>query len=170
MSDRVRVAHGVVAALGVFFVDMWPLLLIWRAGASGSVGDLSEVRFLGVGLTYSVALAAFCGWLMTVALRRAEWSPRLGRLDPWGAYAVGLGVYNLALTAVPAIMYVLLLSDENESLRGRAWLVYGLWVVGHVGAAIVAVLAARGFLGRRLLAGPPGQEPGSRPVSARNRV
>ena len=107
---------------------------------------------------------------MTVALRRAEWSPRLGRLDPWGAYAVGLGVYNLALTAVPAIMYALLLSDENESFRDRAWLVYGLWIVGHVGAAIVALLAARGFLGQRLLAAPPDQELGSRPISARNRV
>lgn len=170
MSTRVRVVHGVLAAIGVLFVDVWPLLLIWRAGASGSVGDLSEVRFLGVGFAYSLGLAAFSGWLMTIALRRAEWSPRLGRLDPWGAYAVGLGVYNLALTAVPAIMYALLLSDENESLRDRAWLVYGLWVVGHVGAAIVAMVAARGFLGRRLLAGPPDQEFGSRPISARNRV
>ena len=170
MSGRARAIHGLLAAIGVLFIDMWPLLLIWRAGASGSVGDLSEVRFVGVGITYSLALAAFAGWSMTVALRRAAWSPRLGRFDPWGAYAVGLGVYNLALTAVPAIMYALLLSDENESLRDRAWLVYVLWVVGHVGAAIVALLAARGFLGRRLLADPPGQELGSRPVSARNRV
>ena len=88
----------------MFLVDVWPLLLIWRAGASGSVGDLSEVRFLGVGIAYSIGLAVFCGWLMSVALRRAEWSPELGRLDPWGAYAVGIGVYNLALTAVPAII------------------------------------------------------------------
>lgn len=170
MTSRVRLAQGVLAAMGVLLVDAWPLLLIWRAGASGSVGDLSEVRFLGAGLTYSFALAAFSGWLMTGALRRAEWSPRLGRLDPWGAYVLGLGVYNLLLTAVPAVMYALLLSDENVSLRDRAWLVYGLWMVGHVGAAIVAQLAARAFLGPRLLAGPPDQELGSRPVSARNRV
>lgn len=150
MTPRVRFAHGAIAGLGVFLVDVWPLLLIWRAGASGSVGDLSEVRLLGVGVAYSVGLAAFSGWLMTVALRRAERSPRLGRLDPWGAYAVGIGVYNLALTAVPAIMYALLLTDENASLRDRAWLVYLLWIGGHVGAAVVSLLAARGFLGRRL--------------------
>ena len=154
MSPRARAVHGVIAAVGVFLVDVWPLLLIWRAGASGSVGDLSEVRFLGVGLAYSVALAASCGWLMTVALRRAESSPQLGRLDPWGAYAVGIGVYNLALTAVPAVMYALLLSDENRSLHERSWLVYLLWIVGHVGAAVVALLAARGFLGRRLEPAP----------------
>ncbi|HUV17745.1 MAG TPA: hypothetical protein VMW33_04620 [Ilumatobacteraceae bacterium] len=154
MSPRARAAHGVIAAVGVFLVDVWPLLLIWRAGASGSVGDLSEVRFLGVGLAYSVALAVSCGWLMTVALRRAESSPQLGRLDPWAAYAVGVGVYNLALTAVPAIMYGLLLSDENRSLHERSWLVYLLWIVGHVGAAVVALLAARGFLGRRLEPAP----------------
>lgn len=154
MSPRVRRVHGVLAAVGVFLVDVWPLLLIWQAGASGSVGDFSEVRFLGVGVAYSVALATYCGWLMTVALRRAESSAQLGRLDPWGAYAVGIGVYNLALTAVPAIMYALLLSDENRSLHERSWLVYLLWIVGHVGAAVVALLAARGFLGRRLEPAP----------------
>jgi hypothetical protein len=155
VTSRVRLAHGVVAAFGVFLVDVWPLLLIWRAGASGSVGDLSEVRLLGVGIAYSIGLAALSGWLMTVALRRAEWSPRLGALDPWGAYAVGVGVYNLALTAVPALMYALLLTDENASLRDRSWLVYLLWVGGHVGAAVVALIAARGFLGRRLAPDAP---------------
>ena len=87
---------------------------------------------------------------MTVALRRAEHSPQMGRLDPWGAYAVGIGVYNLALTAVPAIMYALLLSEENALLRDRAWLVCLLLFGGRVGAAVVAFLAARGFLGQRL--------------------
>lgn len=166
MSPRARMVHGVSAAGGILLVEVWPLLLIWRAGASGSVGDLSEVRFLGVGLAYALTVAALGGWAMTVALRRAEWSPRLGRLDPWGAYAVGIGVYNLALTAVPAIMYALLLSDENESLRDRAWLVYVLWIVGHVGAGIVAVVAARAFLGRRLLPAPRVDELGSPEVAA----
>jgi len=150
MSPRRRLAHAVVAGLGVFLVDLWPLLLIWRAGASGSVGDLSEVRFLGVGFAYAIGLAVLTGRLMAAALRRAERSPELGRLDPWGAYALGVGVYNLALTAVPALIYLLLLTDENQSLRARSWLLYLLWVGGHVGAAVVALLAARGFLGRRL--------------------
>ena len=158
MSSRGRLAHAVVAGLGVLFVEVWPLLLIWRAGASGSVGDLSEVRFLGVGFAYSIGLAVLSGRLMVVALRRAERSPLLGRLDPWGAYAVGVGVYNLALTAVPALIYWLLLTDENASLRDRSWLLYLLWVGGHVGAAVVALLAARGFLGRRLAPNPSGAE------------
>jgi len=154
MSPRIRLVHAIAAGLGVLFVDVWPLLLIWRAGASGSVGDLSEVRFLGVGFAYSIGLAALCGRLMAVALRRAERSPELGRLDPWGAYALAIGVYNLALTAVPALIYALLLTDENASLRNRSWLVYLLWVGAHVAAAVVAVLAARGFLGRRLVRSP----------------
>lgn len=146
---RLRFA-GVLAGVGVFAVDTWPLWLIWRAGASGSVGDLSGVRLVWVGVAYSVALAVVAGRMMMSALRRAERSPGLGRLDPWGAYAVGVGVYNLALTAVPAIMYALLLGDENASLRDRFWLISLLWIAGHVGAAVVAVLAARGLLGRRL--------------------
>ena len=155
MSRRVRVVHGVLAGLGVFAVDTWPLWLIRRAGASGSVGDLSGVRLLWVGLAYSLVLAVVAGKMMVVALRRAERSPELGRLDPWGAYAVGIGVYNLALTAVPAIVYALLLADENQSLRDRFWLIATLWVVGHVGAALVAVVAARGLLGRRLVSDSP---------------
>jgi len=156
MSPRRRLAHAFVAGLGIFLVELWPLLLIWRAGASGSVGDLSEVRFLGVGFAYAIGLAVLTGRLMAMALHRAERSPELGRLDPWGAYALGIGVYNLALTAVPALMYGLLLTDENASLRDRSWLVYLLWVGLHVGAAIVALLAARGFLGRRLAPSPSG--------------
>lgn len=151
MTGRARLVHGVLAGLGVFAVDTWPVWLIWRAGASGSVGDLSGVRFLWVGVAYSIVLAVVAGRMMTVALRRAEKSPDLGRLDPWGAYAVGIGVYNLALTAVPAIMYALLLADENQSLRNRFWLIAVLWVAGHVGAALVAALAARGLLGRGLV-------------------
>ena len=133
MTGRRRVPSGIGAGVGAFLVDVWPVLLVWRAGASGSVGDLSEVRFLGVGLAYSLAFAVVVGLLMVRALELAETAPRLGRLDPWGACALGLGVYNLALTAVPAIMYGLLLADENQSLRSREWLVYLLWVGGHVG-------------------------------------
>ena len=156
MSRNARVIHGVLAGLGVFAVDTWPLWLIWRAGASGSVGDLSGVRLLWVGIAYSVVLAVVAGRMMMVALRRAERSADVGRLDPWGAYVLGIGVYNLALTAVPAIMYALLLADENVSLRDRFWLVAFLWVAGHVGAALVAVLAARGLLAHRLAPDVPG--------------
>jgi hypothetical protein len=150
VTGRARLLSGVGAAVGAFLIDVWPVLLVWRAGASGSVGDLSEVRFLGVGLAYSLALAVVVGLLMVRALELAASAPRLGRLDPWGAYALGLGVYNLALTAVPAIMYGLLLADENQSLRSREWLVYVLWIGGHLGAAVVGYAAARGLLGRGL--------------------
>ena len=64
-------------------------------------------------------------------------------------------------------MYALLLSDENMSLRDRAWLVYTLWIAGHVGAAVVAVLAARGFLGRRLEPAAPNDRNGHA-LTARN--
>ena len=90
------------------------------------------------------------GFLMTRSLELAETAPRLGRLDPWGAYALGIGTYNLALTAVPAVMYALLLADENQSLRSKEWLVLLLWVGGHIAAALIAYGAARALLGRAL--------------------
>ena len=163
MTRRTRLPSGLAAAVGAFLIDVWPVLLVWRAGASGSVGDLSEVRFVGVGLAYSLVLAVVVGLLMTRALELAEAAPGLGRLDPWGAYALGLGVYNLALTAVPAIMYALLLADENQSLRSREWLVYVLWIGGHVGAALLGYAAARGLLGRALRGAEGAAIPASSP-------
>lgn len=159
MSERSRALSGVVAGVGVFLLDIWPALLIWWAGSSGSVGDLREVRFAGLSLAYAITVAAVAGWLMTRALRLAEASPRLGEWDPWGAYALGLGVHALALTAVPAIMYALLLTDENRSLRDRAWLVGVLWVGGNLLAAVVGVAAARGLLGRGLTERTPSPRP-----------
>lgn len=152
MTSRSTIIQGVAAGVGVFLVDIWPVVLIWRAGASGSVGDLSEVRFLGVSTLYSAALGALVAWLMIKVLPLAAASPRHGRLDPWGAYALGIGVYELALTAVPAIMYGVLLVDENKSLRDREWLVDLLWIGGHLLAALISLLAARALLGRELSA------------------
>ena len=148
MTEPRHLVAGTLAAIGVFAVEIWPVLLVWKAGASGSVGDLSEVRLLGISTLYSAAVAVLAGWLMTRALVLAESSPRIGRFDPWGAYALGIGVYNLALTAVPAIMYGLLLVDENKSLRDREWLVYLLWIGGNIVAAMLAFLAARFVLRR----------------------
>jgi hypothetical protein len=147
MSTRAHRIQGVVAGAGAFLVEVWPVLLIWRAGSSGSVGDLREVRFLGVGILYALLVAVLVAALMTRALDRAAESPHLGSLDPWGAWAAGIGVYNLALLALPAVMYALLLSDENASLRERSWLVYGLWIAGHLAAGIAGLLTARVALG-----------------------
>jgi hypothetical protein len=139
--------HAALAGTGALLVELWPVLLIWRAGASGSVGDLREARFVWVAVIYALGVAVVVGWLMHRALGRAAASARLGRLDPWGAWAVGVGVYNLALTAVPAIMYGLLLADENQSLRSREWLVYLIWIAGHVAAGVLGLLVARVWLG-----------------------
>ena len=150
MSRRSLLAHGVVAGIGVFLVDVWPVLLIWWAGASGSVGDLSELRFLGVGLVWAAVLAVLAARVMMRWLHRAAGSADLGRLDPWGAYALGVGVYNVALTAALALTWGLLLVNENQSLREREWSVVLLWAGGRLASAAVAYASARGLLGRSL--------------------
>jgi hypothetical protein len=146
VSTRALRIHGVAAGLGVLFVELWPVLLIWRAGASGSVGDLSEVRFLWVGVVYALALAVWVARLMERVLLRATEMPSLGRYDPWGAYALGLGVYNLALTAIPGLLWALLLTDENQSLRSREWLLWVIWIGGKLVAAMLALAAGRALL------------------------
>ena len=151
MNRRPHILAGVIAGLGVFLIEVWPVGLIWWAGASGSVGDFSELRLVAVSLVYSVAVAVAGGVIMVRALRWAEQAPGVGRFDPWGAYAAVIGVYNLALTAVPAIMYGLLLVDENRTLRDRELLVYALWFGGNLGAVAVALLAGRVVLGRNPL-------------------
>jgi len=140
--------QAAAAGVGVLLVDVWPVLLIWRAGASGSVGDLSEVRMLGVGLATSTCLALLAAWLMSRALVRTEASPRLVAADVWGAYALAIGVYTLALTLTSGLMYLLLLTDENQSLRSRFWLIVTLWVAGRVTAVLVSVGSASALLGR----------------------
>ncbi|MDY7103840.1 MAG: hypothetical protein S0880_21865 [Actinomycetota bacterium] len=161
MTGRSRTLQGVAAAVGVALVGLWPVLLISRAGASGSVGDLSEVRFGGLGVAYQLVLAVLAGWVMAGALRRSAISPELGRLDPWGAYALGLGVYSLVATLVPAAILGWVLVDENASIRDRGWLVYLLWFGGHLAAALAAFGSARALLGRRLVRDPvAGREPG----------
>jgi hypothetical protein len=148
MSDTSRRLQATVAGTGVALVDAWPVLLLWRAGASGSVGDLSEVSMLGVGLVVSVCLGVLGWWLMDRALRCAESSTRVTTGDVWGAYALAVGVYTLALTVASGLMYVLLLTDENESLRSRFWLIVAWWVIGRVAAVLAAVGSARALLGR----------------------
>jgi hypothetical protein len=154
---------GVLAGVGVFLVETWPLTLIWWAGDSGAVGDFSQLRFLGISLLVSVVVATAAGWSMSVALRWAEATPGVGRLDPWGAYATAIGVYSLALTAVPAILYLLLLTDEDTTLRSREWLAAALWIGGSAAAVIVSFLAGRWLLmgGRHhTAAGRPGTTSG----------
>lgn len=148
MTRTRRAIHGVLAGIGVFLIDVWPLVLIWRAGASGSLGDLSELQFLGAGLVYSFGLAVIVGRMMSGALQQVDGSVQIGRLDPWGAYATGIGVYNLALTAGMGIMLLLLLNGEGQSFQDRFWFVALLWIVGHIAAAVVAIAAAQALLGR----------------------
>ncbi len=148
MTRTRRAIHGVLAGTGMFLIDVWPLVLIWRAGASGSLGDLSELQFLGAGLVYSFGLAVIVGRMMSGALQQVDGSVQIGRLDPWGAYATGIGVYNLALTAGMGIMLLLLLNGEGQSFQDRFWLVALLWIVGHIAAAVVAIAAAQALLGR----------------------
>jgi hypothetical protein len=148
MTPRRRAVHGLLAGIGLFLLDVWPLLLIWRAGASGSLGDLSELQFLGIGLIYSVGLAVIAGRMMSAALQQVDGSLQIGRLDPWGAYATGIGVYNLAVAAAMGIMLLLLLNGEGQSLQDRFWLAVLLWIIGHVAAAAVAIAAARALLGK----------------------
>lgn len=148
MSDTSRREQATVAGMGVVVVDAWPVLLIWRAGASGSVGDLSEVSLLGVGLVVSACLGTLAWWLMDRALRRADASTGLVTGDVWGAYALAIGVYTLAMTLASALMYLLLLTDENESLRSRFWLIATFWVVGRVAAVLAAVGSAAALLRR----------------------
>lgn len=155
---------GVLAGIGVFLVETWPLALIWWAGESGTVGDFSQLRFLGVSLLVSIVVAAAAGWSMIVALRWAGTTPDVGRLDPWGAYATAIGVYSLALTAVPAILYLLLLTDEDKTLRSREWLAAALWIGGSAAAVVVSFLAGRWLLmGGRRHAGRPGTTSGDDP-------
>lgn len=59
---------------------------------------------------------------------------------------LGVGVLTVALTAIPAVVLALLVTDEDQSLRSRQWLIALVWIAGHVLAAALGVLAGRALL------------------------
>jgi hypothetical protein len=146
MTSRSVALQAGAAGVGLFLVDVWPAVIIWRAGASGSVGDLREVHFVGLGLAVSVAVAVAGGWAMSRALDTAQRTPGLAPLDPWGAWALGVGVYSVALIVVPAVVFAVVLAEENDALADRTALIDLLWVGGHALAAVPAFLAAWALL------------------------
>jgi hypothetical protein len=141
MTARSRRIQSALAGLGGFLVTIWPVLLIALAGASGSVGDLSQVHSLGVGVLYAIGIGLGAGWLMDHALRWVATTADRRTGDAWGAYALALGVYTFVLTAVPALIYLALLGDEDRSLHDRFWVIAAVWVGGNVLAAILGALA-----------------------------
>ena len=142
MSTAGRILQGFVAAAGVMAVQLWPSLAAWWAAGSGSAGDLSDAPILAVGLLWALTLGVLAGWTMVRTLDRVAGEREVGRFDPWAAYALGLGTYGLAITAVTAITLVLLLVDENQSLRSREWMVVAGWSAAHLLAAVAAYKVA----------------------------
>jgi hypothetical protein len=137
-----RIVQGVLAGAGVVVVQLWPAVAAGWAGYSGSAGDLREVPILVFGAMWAVVLACLAGRMMVRALGNTAFDPTVGRLDPWAAYALALGTYGLAITALTALALVLLLTDEDLSLRSREALVLSGWAAGHVLAALGAHRAA----------------------------
>jgi hypothetical protein len=127
-------------------VQLWPSLAAWWAAGSGSAGDLSDAPILAVGLLWALTLGVLAGWTMVRTLDRVAGEREVGRFDPWAAYALGLGTYGLAITAVTAITLVVLLVDENQSLRSREWMVVAGWSAAHLLAAVAAYKVAKKVL------------------------
>lgn len=146
MTSRKRHLLAALAGIAAFLVTIWPVLLIGWAGASGSLGDLSQVASLGIGLVYSLAIALFAAVMVDLAIRRVAATGVRPLGDIWGAFALGLGVYTLALAVVPAVVYVVLLTDEAQSMGERMWLIAGLWTGGHLLAAATGAGAGAALL------------------------
>lgn len=162
MTRRRHLLGAVLAGVGAFVVDAWPAFLVWYAAASGSVGDVDRDDLLVVGVVFSALLAVIVALVMQRGLERADRSPQLGRLDIWGAYALGLGIHSLLLvTLKTAATFTLLLTDEDQSLADRQWLIYLVWLVTHATAAAAGVAAGRALLGRYLMPADDRSEAGS---------
>jgi hypothetical protein len=140
---------GQIAAGAIVFVVLaLPALLFWWAGSNGSLGDLSEIDVLGVGLVVALTAAVVAGWLMGRAFDIASRDPEVGRLDPWAALFVAVIVLSIAVTLVPAFGLVVLLPDENASLGTRFHWLGVIWIGGAALAAAASVWGARRVLVR----------------------
>jgi hypothetical protein len=144
-----RIASQAAAGIWVFVVLAAPAVVIWWAGDNGSLGDLSELELLVVGLLVALASSVLAGALMGRALDIADATPQAGRLDPWAALFVATGVLGTVVALVPATTLVLLLPEEDTALGARAHWVALVWVAGAAGSAVVSIWAGRAVLVRR---------------------
>lgn len=143
-----RGCAGIVGAVIVLLVTISPVLLVAWAGASGSVGDLSQVEILPVGVALAVVLAVVAGIATSRAFVRVDADPTRGTLDGWAAFVLGLGAYILILTLVPMVITKMMLPGETESLDDRLVWIGLVYVGGHVLAVVVGVWTGSAFLGR----------------------
>jgi hypothetical protein len=158
-GGRRHLVAATLAGVGAFVVDAWPALVVWYTANSGSIGQVDEDKLASIGLVFSLLFGVLVAWVMWYGLERSDRSPQLGRLDIWGAYALGLGVHTLVLvTLKPAATFTLLFTDEGDSLAGRQWRIYFIWLGTHAVAAGSGVAAGRALLGRYLM---PSQRAGA---------
>jgi hypothetical protein len=163
-----RLAAQAAAAVIVFVVLASPALMIWWAGSNGSLGDLSEIEMLGVGLVIAVAASLAAGLLMGRAVDIAARDPAVGRLDPWAALFVGVIVLAVAVALIPAVGLLVLLPDENTPLGSRVHWLGAIWVGGSLLAGAASFWGAhRTLVGRR--SDPGSMRPGGRGESTRGR-
>lgn len=146
-TRRRRVGQATAGAV-VFAVLALPSALIWWAGSNGSLGDLSEVELLGVGVAIAVGAAAIAAVLMGDALDLAERDPAVGRLDPWAALFVGVIVLSIAVALIPAVGLLVLLPDENTPLGSRVHWLGVIWVGGSLAVGALSVWTAHRVLTR----------------------
>ena len=148
-----RALSQVAAGLCVLVAMCAPALLLWWAGAEGSIGDLSELELLTTGLIVAGCAAIVAAVLMGRALDIADADPEVGRLDPWAALFVAAAVLGSVVAIVPATTLVLLLPDEDSSIGPRMHWVAVAWVVGAAISAAASLWAGRAVLRRGRRAG-----------------
>ena len=125
-----------------------PALLLWRAGAEGSIGDLRELELLWTGLVIAVCAAIVAALLMGRAVDLAEGDPAIGDLDPWAALFVGSAILAVVVVLAPAATFIVLQPDEDSSVAEQTRRVAAVWVVGALAAAGLGLVAARAVLRR----------------------
>ncbi len=167
-TSRRLVAQIAAATIG-FVVLASPALMIWWAGSNGSLGDLSEIELLGVGLLIALGASLAAGLLMGRAVDVAARDPGVGPLDPWAALFVGVIVLAIAVALIPAVALLVLLPDENTPLGSRAHWLEAIWVGGSLLAGAASIWSARRVLvhGR---SDPGSMRPGERDDSTRDRL
>lgn len=148
-ASKGRLVSQIGAGSLVFSVLALPAFMIWWAGSSGSLGDLSEIEMLGAGLSVSAASGVLAGVLMGKALDIAARDPTVGRLDPWAALIVGVTVLSVSVTLVPVVGLLSLLPDEDTALRSRTHSLAAIWICGSIVAGYLSYRVARWVLVRR---------------------
>jgi len=143
--------QGVLAGVVTFVAGMLPTMGILWSASTGSIGSVSTPGLGSVAVVVIGAISVGSGYLVTHAYAL---EPDRRRGDVWSCWYGGFVCFVLGTWLSPFLVLMIFVNSDT-ALNDRLPQVLAVWSLLHLGFAALALLLARGLLGRRKAAPDP---------------